>query len=294
MQTVPPITIIGPGVVGAALGVLARQAGLTVAAVGARRIEAAQDAARHIGGDVSATGLAEATAVGGLVLLTVSDDAIESVCSQLAAASAFKAGAVVAHCSGALGSDVLQSAKLAGCSVGSMHPLQTFATTESAVANFAGVSCFCEGDDAAVAALSSLAEAIGGRPVRMASGGKALYHAAAVMAGNYVTALLDAAAELCDQADIEPHAARQALALLAEATARNAGTMDLPASLTGPIARGDVGTVRQHLAALQTCSSQLRKLYCVAGLRTVDLALQKGSIDDNVAQQLRQTLCSQE
>ncbi len=294
MTDIAPIAIIGPGVVGTALGVLARRAGLPVVAVGGRRIESAQAAADRMGGDVPAMSMADAASAGGLVLLTVSDDAIETVCGQLAKGGAFETGAMVAHCSGALSSDILAAAREAGCSVGSMHPLQTFPNTDAAIERFEGVHCFCEGDGRTVDVLTTLAEALGGLPTVLDSGGKAFYHAGAVMAGNYTTALLDAACQMWGHAGIDQTTARKALSVLTTATAQNAATMDLAQSLTGPIARGDTGTIRRHLEALQACSSELRRLYCVAGLRTVELALQKGTIDDNVAQQLRQTLCSKE
>ena len=294
MTDIASIAIIGPGVVGTALGVLAQRAGLSVVAVGGRRLSAAQVSAARIGPAAIPMSMTDAASAADVVLLTVSDDAIESVCTDLARAGVFRTGAIIAHCSGALASDALSAAREVGCSIGSLHPLQTFPTTDAAIERFEGVHCFCEGDGPAVDVLTTLAEALGGLPTVLDSGGKALYHAGAVMAGNYTTALLDAACRMWAQAGIDQTTARQALSALTTATAQNAATMDLAQSLTGPIARGDVGTIRRHLEALEACSCDLRKLYCVAGLRTVDLALQKGTIDDNVAQQLRQTLCSKE
>jgi len=288
-----PIAIIGPGRVGTALGTLAARAGLTVAAVGARRADAAAAAAERIGEPARAMDPAGAAALGQLVLLTVSDDAIQPLCEQLAATGAFLRGAVVAHCAGVLGSEVLAAAADAGCHVGSMHPLQSFPAIEVSGADLTGVSCFCEGDDTALAALTTFARQLGGTPVTLSSAGKALYHAAAVTAGNYVTTLLDAAVAMCEQAGISPDAAREGLAALAAATAANAGTMDLPASLTGPVARGDVGTIRRHLAAMEACPADIRRLYGICAMRTVDLAVRKGSIDPATARQLRQILTSE-
>ena len=232
----------------------------------------------------------EAAAAGQLVLLTVSDDAIEPLCADLAAHGAFKRGAIVAHCSGVLGSDALSSAKKAGCQVGSLHPLQTFPSAESAVERWSGVYCFCEGDEAIIDVLMELARSVGARPASLRPEGKALYHAAAVVAGNYVTTLLDAACEMWRQAGIDEQTAQSALSHLAATTAQNASTMDLAQSLTGPIARGDVGTVRKHIQAIADMPGPLQHLYRCAGIRTVDIALRKGSIDDDTANQLRDAL----
>ena len=109
----------------------------------------------------------------------------------------------MAHCSGALDSGVLASARARGCAVGSMHPLQTFPTVRPRIDALPGAYCFIEGDPPAVAALERLAADVGAHPVPIASAAKPLYHAAAVVACNYLTALLDAAGALCRQAGID-------------------------------------------------------------------------------------------
>ena len=267
------ISIIGRGKVGMAIGELAGRAGLHVAAVADR------------------AGAQQAAGAAGLVLLTVPDDAIERLCADLAAADAFAEGSVVAHCSGALSSEILAPAREAcGCHVGSMHPMQTFPTAEAAVAKLPGAYCFCEGDQQAVAALEQLARAIGGRPIRMDPAGKALYHAAAVMACNYVTALLDAAVALFGRAGIDAQDAIAAIAPLVRATVENVAAMGPAKALTGPIARGDQGVVARHLEAMGRCDEELLELYKAAGRWTVELALRKGTIDDAKADALRELL----
>ncbi len=293
MSNIPSIAILGPGKVGTAIGVLAVRAGLSVVAVGGRDKAAAARAATAIGGEACAATLGEAAGAGGLVLLCVSDDAIEAVCNELALAGAFKQGAIVAHCSGALGSDILRAAgESCGCAVASFHPLQTFPTVGAAIERFAGVYCFCEGDSRATAVLADLAEAIGAKAIMLPSEGKALYHAAAVTACNYVATLMDAAVEMCERAGIARADAHAALGILLTATADNAAAMDPADALTGPIARGDAGTVQRNLAALAGCPADLQALYRAAGERTVTLALRKGTIDDNTAETLRNILKS--
>ncbi|MCE5277232.1 MAG: Rossmann-like and DUF2520 domain-containing protein [Planctomycetaceae bacterium] len=276
------IAIVGAGKVGTALNALASISGLRVALV--RRGEAIPPVE--------------------LVLLTVNDDAIEPLCNQLADAKAFKSGAVVAHCSGALGSDALISAReQCGCHVGSMHPLQTFPTVEAAVETLPKAYCFCEGDAPAVEALYAFAARIGSKAVVMDSGGKALYHAAAVMACNYLTTLLECGLELMAAAGVDPKLAATALLPLVQATLDNNAAMGPAAALTGPIARGDVATVARHVAALRQAvvavgpsdlpprhPGATLALYRAAGLRTIELALKKGTIDAAKADALRKIL----
>ena len=290
MAQVPEISIIGPGKVGTALGVLARRAGLRVAAIAGRSAAGAAQAAKALGG-AKACSPAEAAATAPLVLLTVPDDAIAGVCADLAAKKAFRREAVVAHCSGALASGVLAPAREScGCRVGSMHPLQTFPTPEAAVDRLPGAYFFIEGDAQAAEVLEALATAIGGRCVRIAPEAKSLYHAAAVMACNYLAALLDGAAALAERAGIERRTELSAIEPLVRATIDNVFTLGPAGALTGPIERGDVETLRRHISAMRGCDENLRVAFAAMGKLTVDLALKKGSISAATAQKFKTLL----
>lgn len=282
----PKISIIGPGVVGSALARLAWRAGYKIAAVaGGSSAQSARELART----VEATpfeNLGEAAAAGQLVLLTVRDKAIIPVCEQLASSGGLIKKPVVAHCCGAMGSDVLSAAHQVGCAVGSMHPLQTFPDVESAMAKLPGTYCFIEGDPAGRAVLETLARALGGNPVIIDSAVKPLYHAAAVMGANYITTMLDAALELLQHAGLDRNLAREAIGPLVRGTVENILTKDTVAALTGPIARGDTETLKRHLTAMKKMGA-IGKLYCEVGLRTIELAITKGTIDKKNAQAMR-------
>ena len=291
MTNRPDIAIIGPGVVGTTLGVLAARAGWPVARVAGRSERKARAGAEAIGPDVE-WGPAERIARSArLVFLTVPDDVIEGLCLRLAEAKAFAAGGVVAHCSGALSSEVLAPARdLCGAAVGSMHPLQTFPSLAKALDSFPGTYCFCEGDAAAVDVLEALAEALGGKPIRLATEDKLLYHAAAVMACNYLTVLLDAALAAAGRAGVASEVAAEALKPIVRATVENTLSLGPAAALTGPIARGDCELVRRQLAALSAADPQLAELYRALGRRAVDLAVRKGTISPESATALGEAL----
>ena len=287
MAGLPDISILGPGKVGTAIGILAVRAGWPVVAVAGGGPGRAQAAAEAIGGGARACSLAEAAAAGRLVLLTVCDDAIAELCGSLATAGAFAPGAVVAHCCGALAGEVLASARArCRCAIGSMHPLQTFATVDSAVARMAGTFCFCEGDGSAVAVLERLAAAIGARAVRIDSGGKALYHAAAVMACNHLLALLDASAQLAAAGGVDRATWLAAVEPIVRATVDNAFRLGPAGALTGPVARGDVRTIARHAEALADCDRLVRELYAAAGQYTVALARRSGAVDPSAGEAL--------
>ena len=286
----PDIAIIGAGVVGTAIGLLAGRAGYPVVAVASRRRASAEQAARAIGEGVAVREPLEAAAMGGLLLLTVPDDALADLADQLARARAVRPGAVVAHCSGALPSRVLAPLEACGADLASMHPLQTFPTVASAVESLPGCYCLCEGAPAAVSRVMQLAADIGCVPVEIEPDRKTLYHAAACIACNYLATLQEAALAAAVLAGIGRDAARKALAPLVAATVRNVSELDTGAALTGPIARGDAQTVLRHLTALRHTDPTLADLYRQLGLRTVELAAKAGRIDPEQVRRLRQAL----
>ncbi len=285
------ISIVGAGKVGTALGVLAARAGYRVVAVADADTSAASSAVESIGEPARVCPAVEAVRAGDIVLLTMPDDAIAAVCNELAAQDAFAAGSIIAHCSGALDSGILSAAReKCGCEVASMHPLQTFPTVASAVANLPGAFFFCEGDPRAVEELRRMAEAIGGKALRIAPGAKALYHAAAVMACNYLSALLDASAAFCERAGIKRATAMEAMEPLVRATLDNVMSMGPAEALTGPIARGDVETVARHLEAMADCPGELQAFYRSAGVWTTRLAKRKGGASAAAIDEIRRLL----
>ena len=288
MEDLPVVTIIGPGNVGAAMGVLAHRAGYRVAAVGSRHIENADRVARLIGRDVRTCNLHEAAGLGAMVLLTVPDNAIEQVCTQLADQRSFVEAAVVVHCSGALGSDVLEVARTrCRCTVGSMHPLQTFPTVNAAIAKLPGSYCFYEGDAQALEPLKRFATHLQLKPIQINRDSKALYHAAAVMACNYLTVIAEAALTLTDRAGIARATAWHALEPLVMATIHNIGVAGPSGALTGPVARGDAATVQRHLSAIESHGVPIGHLYRVMGQLAVDLATTTDSLSKNQITSLR-------
>jgi len=294
-----PVAIIGPGKVGTAIGVLAQKAGWPVVSVGGRDADRARLAAETIGQATKACSPTEAARSGKLVLITVSDDAIRDVCDELAMAGAFLKEAIVVHCCGAMGSEVLSSARdKCGCRIASMHPLQTFPSVQAAIEGLPGAYFFCEGEESALIVLNRFGEHIGSECVQLAGSGdsKALYHAAAVIACNYMASLVDSAIELMSQAGVDRQTACKALAPLVRATAENVMFMGPEKALTGPIARGQVDTVRRHLQAIRSQENlgELAKLYRCLGLRTVELAQRKGTIAVSVAGEMRQVLAEAE
>lgn len=285
----PVIGIVGAGAVGTALGVALSRAGWPVVAVASR------DAGRRerFRGLVPGTrGFAEATALLDeveLVILAVPDDALPALAGGLRLYS----GQAMIHTSGALGAEVLEPAMAAGTQVGAFHPLVAFADVELAVAALHGATVAIEGDDQLVVLLASMAEAIGASAVRLAPGTKAAYHAAAVLAAGGFIALLDAIAELGAVAGLDESGSLAIYGRLAEQTLANARALGIARALTGPMTRGDVGTLDRHLATLRVHAPDVLPLYVAAAGREVALATSRGVLAPEVAAAMRRSLARQ-
>ena len=275
---------------GTALARLLARAGYDFLGAASRTIESARKACGFAGFGEATTIAPELTRTAELVFITTPDDVIADVCKQIAEASGFARGTVVAHCSGALPSTVLEPARACGAHIGSMHPLQSFATAEQAIQTLPGSYCCIEGALEAVEVLSAAAQAIGARVMTIPTEGKTLYHAAAVVACNFLVALEHAALKVDKAAGIGGRDAMQSLLPLIKGTVSNLEKVGIPQCLTGPIARGDIGTTRRHLEAIEQKLPDLLPLYKVLGLETIEVALAKGTLSEAGAAELRRML----
>ncbi len=202
------------------------------------------------------------------------DDAIRDV-SRVLAATGMHCG-IALHSSGAHGPEALAPLAEVGVACGTLHPLQTVANPEEGVRMLPGVAFAIDGAHEAVAWAKRLAVLLDGLALHVPAASRPLYHAAAVMASNYVTALMSAAVMLMKEAGVDESAARWALEPLARTSVDNALHFGPASALTGPIARGDADTVRGHLAALEKTSPVVESLYRAAGLATLEIACQRG------------------
>lgn len=230
--------LVGPGRAGTALALALVGRGWRPGAVAGGAGRSARSAAERLG-----CAVAPVPQVGrgaDLVLVTTPDAALTAVAADLG--PGLEPGALVVHCSGAQGLaafDALVAAR-PDVHVGALHPLQTFATTGPAPLTGAWAAV------AGPAAVTDLALDLGLRPFVVADDRRAGYHAAAAVASNHLVALLGQVARLADAAGVPA----DAFWPLVRTTLDNAEALGPGSALTGPVARGDVGTVVAHLAAV--------------------------------------------
>ncbi len=282
----PRLGIVGAGQVGLALGRAFLAAGWPVVAVASR--DPARRA-RFQGAVPGARAYPEAAAILDdveIAFLTVPDDALVSVVAGLRP----YAGQGLVHTSGLHPASVLAPAMAAGTLAASFHPLIAFADPERAVEALRGATIALEGDEPLLELLAELAVAIGAQPVRLPAGSKAAYHAAAVLAAGAEVALLDAIATVGRGAGLDEAAALAIYLPLVRQTLANAQELGVQGALTGPIVRGDLGTVWAHLDALERFAPDALPLYRAAALREIEMALASGALDRVPAAALRALL----
>jgi predicted short-subunit dehydrogenase-like oxidoreductase (DUF2520 family) len=285
----PPIVgIVGAGAVGTALGVALSRGGWPIQAVASRDV-GRRERFRSLVPGVRA--FAEATALLDeveLVIVAVPDDVIPSVAGRLHLYS----GQAIVHTSGLLGAEALSPAMAAGTQIGAFHPLVAFADTERAVAALRGATIAIEGDPQLLELLARMAEAVGGTPVRLPSGTKAAYHAAAMLAAGGLVALLDAIAELGRVAGLDEAGSLAVYGPLLEQTLANAKAIGISNALTGPMTRGDAGTVKAHLAELRAHAPGVLELYDALARRELALAEARGTLAPEGVDRVRNSLAN--
>jgi predicted short-subunit dehydrogenase-like oxidoreductase (DUF2520 family) len=282
----PLVGIIGAGAVGTALGAALHRAGWPIVAVGSRD-EGRRNHFKSLVPGVRA--FAEAAPVldeAELLLLAVPDDVIPELASELR----LYGGQALVHTSGVLGAEALEPARAAGTQIGAFHPLVAFADTERAIAALHGATIAVEGDDELASLLATMAEALGATAVRLAPGSKAAYHAAAVLSAGGFVALLDAIAQLGQAAGLDEAGALAVYGGLIEQTLGNARALGIRTALTGPMTRGDVGTLARHLDALARLAPDTLPLYRAAAEREIALAEGRGSLAPHAAESMRRLL----
>ena len=254
------LAIIGAGRVGRALGKRLHELGWTIGAVVARSQASARKAARYIGAGKARGAISRDVLASKLILICTPDDAIAGVAKELARIGAEELGGkVVLHTSGALNSTALRAVRKCGAAVGSMHPLQSFSGV--AIPPLEGKVFAIEGDAAAVKLARQVARALGGLPVQIAGGSKALYHAAAAFAAGHVLAIEETAARLMMCTGMTRAEGVRALLQLTRQVLENFERLGPRASWTGPLARGDHGVVARHLAAMQRLPCEFGRAY---------------------------------
>ncbi|HEX6284678.1 MAG TPA: Rossmann-like and DUF2520 domain-containing protein, partial [Pyrinomonadaceae bacterium] len=269
----PAISIIGPGRLGTTLAIALEARGYTIRSLVARRVQSARKAAALLDGNAATLTASQITTMppAHLFLISVPDDQIARVAAELTRLKSDRKP-VALHTSGALSSEVLSPLRAQGWSTGSLHPLISVSDPQASIE---GAFWSVEGDARAVRLAKTMVRDLGGASFSIRSAEKPLYHAAAVMTSGNVVALFDVALEMLVQSGLTRKTARRILQPLLSSTVSNLETKDPAEALTGTFARGDLETVKRHLAALKNHNlADALELYCRLGRRSLELSKQ--------------------
>lgn len=245
MPQKPSIAVVGPGRLGTALALALADAGYGVTEIVSRRVAAARPLARKLKARLLDPREAISAAV---VLLCVPDAEIANVAAGLASSSRWR-GKVALHASGALPASALAGLRRAGASVASCHPMMSF--TRGVRPSLRGVSFAIEGDPRARRVAATIARALGGEPMTIDPARKAVYHAFGAFTSPLLVALFATGERVGAAAALPSARLRKAMAPILRQTLENYLRHGAAAAFTGPLVRGDVGTVKRHLSVLK-------------------------------------------
>lgn len=255
----PTVSVVGPGNLGSALALTLAAAGYTVKALAVREASSGLKAARTLAKRIKArvAMLGKEPLASDIVWLTVPDDAIAKAALLLSKSQEWN-NKIVFHSSGALTSEELAPLRKLGARVASVHPMMTF--VRGAAPEMAGVAFALEGDAAAVRAARRIVEDLGGSAFLIDTRKKVLYHAFGSFSSPLVIALLASMEQVALAAGIRKADIKAIMTPLLWQTLRNYLKKDAASAFSGPLVRGDIATIKKHLAELKPLP-ELRQVY---------------------------------
>lgn len=283
------VAIVGAGAVGSALARRFKKQGYAISAVVSRTRASAAALAREVGAATGSSDWGDLPFGVPIVVLCVPDDAVRSVASSLAALPRPWSSMTVIHTSGALPADVLAPLARAGAVTLSFHPMQTF-TSASPSSAFDDIYVGVEGDPDAVQFGVQLADDLGVRAVTVPTAAKSQYHVAAALASNGLVALMGIVNEIVDTIGIDIYNGTALVGPLVESTWAHVAATSPEEALTGPAARGDIGTVSAHLETTASHLPHLLPAYAALTNEMVRLAVRSGQLEADRAERLLDVL----
>jgi predicted short-subunit dehydrogenase-like oxidoreductase (DUF2520 family) len=280
------VGVIGAGRVGAVLGAALSRAGHRVVAVSAVS-EASQARARALLPGVPVREPSAVAMAADLLLLAVPDDVLPGLVDGLVATEAVRRGQLIAHPSGRHGVAVLRAVSRIGALPLALHPAMTFSGTADDLRRLPGASFGVTAPDALRPVAEALVLEMGGEPVWIPEERRALYHAGLATGSNHLVTLVGQASDLLRAAGGENPAAMLGPLLVA---ALDGALRVGDAALTGPVARGDAGTVAAHLEHIGAESAASHAAYLAMARLTADRALAARVLDPSDAEALLDVL----
>ena len=208
-----------------------------------------------------------------VIFITTQDDNIKSTADEIFSNNDIK-NKYVYHCSGSLPSSILNSAKKNDCFIGSIHPLQSVPNFEQGVKNLKSAYFCIEGDEEAVEVAKKIVNSISGKFFIIKTEHKSLYHLGAVFSSNFINTLVFITCEIFKKIGVSKDYDKtlEIIFPLIKGSVDNINKLGVIKSLTGPVVRGDVNTIKNHISGLESIMPELIPLYRNLVNKTVELA----------------------
>ena len=284
------VGVVGTGRAGAVLAAALHRAGHPIVAANAGS-GVSRERAEALLPTADLVDVPEVMARADLVLLTVPDDVLPGLVAGLVETGQVRQGQLLVHASGRYGYGVLDPATRVGALPLALHPVMTLTGTSIDLARLSGCPFGVTAPDALRPIAEALVLEMGGEPVWVEEGHRALYHAALAYSSNHLTTLVTSTLDLLRGAGVE--APDRLVTPLLSATLDNALSYG-DAALTGPVSRGDAGTVAAHLRELGAVSPEAQRVYIALARLTADRAIATGRLRADQAAQLLDILASGE
>ncbi|NQT14036.1 MAG: DUF2520 domain-containing protein [Planctomycetes bacterium] len=284
------INVIGCGKVGKTLSRLWTRHGIfRVQSVLNRSLRSSSQAVEFVGAgravdDYARLGHAD------LVMISTSDEAIETCCRRLCASGVLTEGVIVFHTSGSLPSSLLEPARSQGALAASLHPVKSFADPATASKTFAGTFCALEGDPQACDVLRDALRPCRATTFPVDPEFKTIYHAATVIVCNYLVALMEVGLKCFEKSGISRETAEKIIEPIVRGTIDNVFRLGPVQALTGPIARGELSVVEAEAEDLCAWDDLIGRIYRELGHVAVDLSAAQGTASPDALAAIEQAL----
>lgn len=210
-----------------------------------------------------------------LLFITTQDSQIEKVYQEIL--PYLRKRTVIIQCSGALSNRIFKNKKRKDIITIGLHPIQTFTSNQQSIKAIRNIYYAIEAEGEAKKIAQSIIKDLQGRPIFIKSKDKPLYHVMCVFASNYLVTLMSAVLDIANELEIKPTLAFKILTPLINQTFNNIKRNGVQKSLTGPIERGDIETIKTHFEILNKKTPELIPLYQTMGLKALDLLKSKKS-----------------
>ncbi len=271
------ISVLGAGRVGVSLGWLLAHQKLPFAGIYSRSTSSSEKAIKFIKKGQVFRKLKLLIESSHIILIAVNDEEIKNVVRDILKVCPC-GGKIFIHTSGLLPSSVLSPLSSHGAHIASMHPLLTIPSPKIGIKSIKGSYFALEGKKKALFEAEELVKLIGGKSFVIAENMKSRYHLAACFLSNYIVALSDLALDLLTDKCFTKNEWLTLFSPLMEATARSLAREGIPNALTGPIARGDLSTIRKHMDLLKELPRDTQNLHRILSQRALKIALQKNEL----------------